>query len=320
MQTMPQLPLCLLLSFSALALAQPSPGDIEKTFCKIARNKFVEGMTTRKVCAQAEKVLNRTMPKCQTHAEQVWDMVAKLCPTEEMELAASADPNGIQDAFCKVASNKFIENTVAGNFCNHYGEKLRQLNVTIMECKTQVEKVWDWAAKMCPKTSEYAIALPELTGPGDIEKIVCKVLPNKVLESMATSKFCAQAEKLLHTTIPECQAHAEQVWETVAKLCPAEEMVLATSAGPDGAAPRLPGPGVVLKMFCKVAMDKSVEDMMTGKVCAQAEKIFPQIPACQAHAEQVWDMAAKLCPQDSDEASVAPAMPGVSAQSNAVYV
>merc|ERR1712139_653046 len=67
----------------------PSPGDIEKMFCKVAGNKQMEGMMTQQVCTLAQQNLKITIPDCQANAEKAWDMDANMCPQPSESLAVT---------------------------------------------------------------------------------------------------------------------------------------------------------------------------------------------------------------------------------------
>merc|ERR1712139_434888 len=60
--------------------ALPSPGEIEQMFCKMADNKQMEAMVTKRVCKLAEQQLKITIPDCTADAEKAWGMVANMCP------------------------------------------------------------------------------------------------------------------------------------------------------------------------------------------------------------------------------------------------
>jgi len=60
--------------------ALPSPGEIEQMFCKMAGNKQMEAMVTKRVCKLAEQQLKITIPDCAADAEKAWGMVANMCP------------------------------------------------------------------------------------------------------------------------------------------------------------------------------------------------------------------------------------------------
>merc|ERR1719337_300699 len=156
--------------------ALPSPGEIEKMFCKMAGNKQMEGMVTKQVCTLAEQKLKITIPDCQADAEKAWDMVAQMCPkpSEETMVATAAlpSPGEIEKMFCKMAGNKQMEGMVTQQVCTLAEQKLK---ITIPDCQADAEKAWDMVAKMCPKPSEEMV----LPSPGDIEKMFCKVAGNK---------------------------------------------------------------------------------------------------------------------------------------------
>jgi len=153
----------------------------------------------------------------------------------------------------------------------------------------------------CLKVNATAAAFPSSVY-GEIEKMFCKMAGNKQMEGMVTKQVCTLAEQKLKITIPDCQADAEKAWDMVAQMCPkpSEETMVATAA--------LPSPGEIEKMFCKMAGNKQMEDMVTKQVCTLAEqKLKITIPDCQASAEKVWDMVANMCPKPSEGFAVAPA-------------
>merc|ERR1719197_1762305 len=68
-----------------------------------------------------------------------------------------------------------------------------------------------------------------------------------------------------------------------------------------------PSPADLEKMFCKVAGNKLMEDMMTGKACTTAKELLNvTIPDCQANADKLWNIVAKMCPKDLEEATLSP--------------
>jgi hypothetical protein len=140
--------------------ALPSPGNIEKMFCKMAGNKQMEGMVTKQVCTLAEQQLKITIPDCQADAEKAWDMVAQMCPkpSEETMVATAAlpSPGEIEKMFCKMAGNKQMEGMMTKQVCTLAEQ---QLKITIPDCQASAEKVWDMVANMCQKLSEgFAVA------------------------------------------------------------------------------------------------------------------------------------------------------------------
>jgi hypothetical protein len=68
-----------------------------------------------------------------------------------------------------------------------------------------------------------------------------------------------------------------------------------------------PSPGDIEKMICKVAGNKFMEDLMTSKACTTAKQLLNVTnPDCQGDAEKLWDMVAKMCPKDLEEAAPSP--------------
>merc|ERR1712232_1165246 len=114
-------------------IALPSPGEIEKMFCKVAGNKQMEGMMTQQVCTLAEQKLKITIPDCQADAEKAWDMVAKMCPKPSEEMALPS-PGEIEKMFCKVAGNKQMEGMMTQQVCTLAEQKLK---ITIPDCRMQ---------------------------------------------------------------------------------------------------------------------------------------------------------------------------------------
>merc|ERR1711959_390774 len=131
-------------------LFTPSPADLEKMFCNVAGNKFMEDMMTGKACNTAKELLNVTIPDCQANADKLWDMVAKMCPKDLVE--ATLSPGDIEKMICSLAGNKKIEDMITSKACSMVQE---HLNKTITDCQENVEKLWNvMVAKMCPKASE----------------------------------------------------------------------------------------------------------------------------------------------------------------------
>jgi len=116
-------------------------------------------------------------------------------------------------------------------------------------------------------------------------KNFCGILDNKFMEGIMTREVCSKAQKTLNITIPHCQASAEQVWDMAAKMC---------DKGSD-----------IEKWFCGIAHDKTKEDEVVGKMCAEVEdwqmKTFNvSLPdaVCHQLVENAWEPFAQMCPKE----------------------
>merc|ERR1719261_874390 len=87
------------------------PGKVEKMFCKMAHNQFIEDTVTSKVCNTIEqKPFNIKIPNCQADAKALWDMVVNMCPkASEDAVAANASPGAVEEILCKMLRNHAIE-------------------------------------------------------------------------------------------------------------------------------------------------------------------------------------------------------------------
>jgi len=160
----------------------------------------------------------------------------------------------------------------------------QMLNISITACQAKAEGVWDTLAKECPKEEEQEMT--SSVTPEDVEKMFCNMAGNKFIEDGTTSKICAKIDQQLNISIPACQAKAEKVWDTLAKICPSRKQALT------------PPQNDIEGIFCMVADSKFVEGVVTGKICSTIRTaLHVTVPECETQAEKVWDGFAKMCPK-----------------------
>merc|ERR1712151_706942 len=115
------------------------------------------------------------------------------------------------------------------------------------DCKTVAEAVWDAAAARCPHGRET------LPSPADIEKLICEVATQKMVEDKATTEVCSLIEEKFPSIHfqPDCKTVAEAAWDAVTARCP-------------HGLESLPSPVDIEKLVCDVATQKQLEDKATN--------------------------------------------------------
>mmetsp|Transcript_37073 Transcript_37073/g.106772 ORF Transcript_37073/g.106772 Transcript_37073/m.106772 type:complete len:292 (+) Transcript_37073:76-951(+) len=263
--------------------ALPSPEDIKKYVCEVATQKMIEDKATDKICAliKAEFPGVEFDPDCKTVLEMAWDLVTKYCPKERLSMPS---PQDVEKYVCEVATQKLIEEMATDKVCSLI--KARFPNVHFNpDCHTAVEDVWDEVASLCPK----GLSIPT---PQDVEKYVCEVATQKLIEDMATDKVCELIKEKfpkVHLS-PDCHTAVEKVWDEVSAFCPKGSLLM-------------PTPGDVEKYVCDVATSKLIEELATGRVCELIKEKYPKVhfnPDCHTAVEKVWDRVARICPKDMD--------------------
>jgi len=263
-------------------LSMPSPRDVEKYVCDVATQKLVEEMATDKVCQLIEKRFPKVHfnPNCHTAVERVWDKVTSFCPKGRLSMPG---PRDVEKYVCDVVTQKLVEEMATDKVCQLIKENFPSVHFK-PDCHTAVEMAWDKVASLCPK----GLLMPS---PQKVEKYVCDVATQKLVEEMATGKVC----KLIQETFPnvhfnpDCHTAVEMVWDKVTSFCPKGRV-------------SMPSPHTVVKYVCKVATTKLIEDAATDKVCELITHEFPQVhfsPDCHTAVEKAWDEVASFCPKGS---------------------
>merc|ERR1711920_1006924 len=138
-----------------------------------------------------------------------WDKVTALCPHGRETLPSPAD---IKKLVCEVATQKMIEDKATSEVCSLIEEKFPSIHLQ-PDCKTVAEAAWDKVTALCPHGRET------LPNPADIEKLVCEVATQKMIEDKATSKVCSFMTKHVRDS-RVCKLLVEAAWNRLEVHCP----------------------------------------------------------------------------------------------------
>mmetsp|Transcript_106400 Transcript_106400/g.328634 ORF Transcript_106400/g.328634 Transcript_106400/m.328634 type:complete len:361 (+) Transcript_106400:74-1156(+) len=267
-------------------LSMPSPQDIEKYVCQVATEKMIEDMATDAIC----ELLNETFPSvhfnpdCHTAVERAWDAVKSFCPKGRLSMPS---PQDIERLICQFATEKMIEDKAVDKICELVNKTWPSIHFS-PDCHTVVQEAWDTAAAACPKG---AVSMPS---PQDVEKYVCDVVTQRMVEEAATHEVCDLIAKEFpgaHFS-PDCRTVLERAWDTAKSFCPG------------GGAPA-PTPREVEKYVCRVAKTPAVERRVLGAMCKEVRAELPVPDAvCEAILRRAWTKAAAMCPSQAADAIV----------------
>lgn len=134
--------------------------------------------------------------------------------------AGSESPGSMcQDYVCPVLQNRLLEFTVTMQMCSFMKHRL---NYTIPDCHSNLEKMWsNQTTRLCHPS------VTSTTPPGEIVEAsrfqlpsLCKILRSKKFEDCGTTGMCVMLKQYLNTTILDCQADFEKIWQDEAgKYC-----------------------------------------------------------------------------------------------------
>merc|ERR1712110_524386 len=80
-------------------------------------------------------------------------LVSVLCQPKH-EVTSSVTPADVEKMVCKMAGNKWMEDMMTNKIC----EKIdKHFNVTLPDCQSKAEKVWNTLAKICPNEEEHEL-------------------------------------------------------------------------------------------------------------------------------------------------------------------
>jgi len=230
----------------------PTPADIGKLVCKVATQKMIEERAVDSVCG----LINKTFPHvklksdCKSVIEGAWDLVAFECPKgREAAIVTLPTPADMEKLVCELASQKMIEDRATSAICSLINKTFPDVKFN-PDCRTLLEGAWDIVLSKCPKSNE---ALPS---PADIEKLVCELASQKMIEDRATNEICSLINKTFPAVKfnPDCKTLLEGVWDVVLSKCPKGNETL-------------PSPGDIEKLVCSAVTKPVVQQRVTRAVC-----------------------------------------------------
>merc|ERR1719188_2166437 len=88
----------------------PSPQEIEKMLCKVAKSDDIEKEATKDIC----KLVKKEWPEvseivCESVVEASWDRIKALCPKGNETNTMWPSPEEIEKMVCEVATTGMIE-------------------------------------------------------------------------------------------------------------------------------------------------------------------------------------------------------------------
>jgi len=249
----------------ALASASPTPSDIEELICELATNKQVEKKATGAICTTiaAKFPSVHFNPDCVTALEGVWGSIASKFPQDCKGLPA---PGDIEKLVCRIATQERIEEQAIDAVCGLIKKTFPSVPFN-PNCKKMLQGAWDMLAVECPK--EHELTLATLPNPNDIEKLVCELASQQMIEARATSAICG----LINSTFPnlhlkpDCKTMVEGAWDLVLSHCPKGQDELNM----------FPNPAVIEKLVCGAVTKPPVEQKVTQGICSRVHS-----PNCEA--------------------------------------
>lgn len=273
----------------------PAVIAMEKMFCHVAENKFVEGKMVAEMCKKLDsfssKSVNISMPDfvCQGMLKALWETAAKTCTHQSNDKLsqqhgavahshAPAHEVSVDSALCGLLDNKTFEEKMIGNLC---------AEAQIPGCSTMAPKMWGIADVMCHKAPA-------------MEKKFCILAENKFVENIVATEMCKKLEsfqqKAFNMSMPDtlCQGMVKNVWGAAAKICARQSndellrqqqlLQLADAASS------------IESTLCSLLDNKTIEAKMTSDLCLKVKT-----PGCTAMVTKMWGVADVMC-------SKAPAM------------
>jgi len=230
-----------------------------------------EERATDSVCS----LINRTFPDvkfnpdCKTLLEGVWDIVLSKCPKSN---EAFPSPGDIEKLVCEVASQKMIEERATDAVCSLINKTFPDVKLN-PDCKTLLGGAWDIVLSKCPKGNE---ALPS---PADIEKLVCEVASQKMIQERATDVVCSLINKTFPDVKlnPDCKTLLEGAWDIVLSKCPKSNV-------------DLPSPGDIEKLVCGEVTKPVVQQRVTRAICTEVH-----LPNCERAVGTAFKAVADEC-------------------------
>jgi len=254
-----------------LASARPTPSDIEQLICQLATNKQVEDRATGAICTAM-----KAKPDCVTALEGVWGTIAAKFPQDCKGLPSPAD---VEKLICKIATQETIEEQAVVSVCSYVNKTFPNVQFN-PDCKTMLQDAWDLIAVDCPK--EHELALATLPNPTDIEKLVCKLASQKMIEDRAEHVICSLINNTfpnLHL-LPDCKTLVGGAWDLILSRCPKGNEELDT----------LPSPAVIEKLVCGVVTKPPVQQKATHAICSRVHR-----SNCEAAVAGVFKAVAEEC-------------------------
>merc|ERR1712129_211821 len=122
-------------------------------------------------------------------------------------------PPEILKILCQIASSQTIEDDVSEAVCNEVTKLFPSIHFD-PDCKTVVEELWDTGvALLCPSQPKgLAAAVPI---PPAIEKMICEITGNKMIEDSTAELVCKEVKKLFPSIKfePNCPTLFETLWD-----------------------------------------------------------------------------------------------------------
>jgi hypothetical protein len=218
------------------------PGKkIEDLVCKLATKQQIEDKATGAICKLIKEKVHFGVPDCEGLLDKVWDKVVSKCPKgADLDHIhwphhihpphihpphIHIDKKKIEEAVCKLASKKMIEDKATGDICIAIKAEVPLLRL-VPDCKGLLDKLWDDIVKKCPKGNPL-IHLEHLHFPGKkIEELVCKLATKQQIEDKATGAICKLIKEKVHFGVPDCEGLLDKVWDKVVAKCPKSENVI----------------------------------------------------------------------------------------------
>ncbi|CAK0807897.1 unnamed protein product, partial [Prorocentrum cordatum] len=199
-------------------LTLPSPADMEKLICKATSQKQVEDKAVDEICQVITEKFpsSKFNPDCKTNVEAVWDAAVAKCPQAQLTMPSPAD---MEKLICEVASQKQDENKAVDEICQVIARKFPNIKFNL-DCKTDVEAVWDAAVDKCPQAQ---LTQPS---PADMEKLICEAASQKQDEDKAYDEICQViTEKFPNVKFNlDCKTDVEAVWDAAVAKCQQAEV------------------------------------------------------------------------------------------------
>jgi len=259
----------------------PTPADAGKLMCQLATQKMIEERAIDTVCGLIKKSFPNVdfNPDCKSVLEGAWDLIAFECPKgrEEAAMTSLPTPADIEKLVCELASQKLIEDRATDTVCSLINRTFPDVKFN-PDCKTLSEGVWDIVESKCPKGNEGPETFPS---PGDIEKLICGVVNQTVVQERVTRLMCSTVH------IPDCERVVGTAFKALADECQSPASL----------------PDKLEKLVCDLAKRKDMEDKAATAVCQVVHSQFPAVPAwaCTMALKSKWEALEAHCPKEQQE-------------------